>query len=233
MSARTAALILATLLVASACASSHRPPRAPADAAKRQEGERSFHIVRSGDTVWRISKWYGTTVSAIATANRMSDPTEIQVGQLLVIPPRTRPPLRDLPQTWTRSDPRGKSAIPKIAWPIRGKVTSRFGMRDGAHHDGVDIPARPGTPIRAAESGRVVHSGNKLAGYGNMIILKHAGKLSTVYAHNHKNLVRLGEFVEKGQIIAEVGSTGRTSAPHVHFEVRRDGRPRNPLDYLP
>ena len=224
--------VLVAALLAGACASSG-PPLAPREAASRAEGARSMHVVRPGESVWRISKWYGTTVAAIVQANRMSDPTQISVGQLLIIPPRTRPPVRNLPQTWTRSDPRGRSANPRLGWPIRGKVTSNFGMRNGAHHDGVDIPARPGTAIRAAESGRVVHSGNKLAGYGNMVILKHAGKLSTVYAHNRKNLVRIGQFVEKGQIIAEVGSTGRTTAPHVHFEVRRDGRPRNPLDYLP
>ena len=232
MSPRHPALALAALLLASACASDGPPP-APAQAAKRGEGERSFHIVRAGETVWRISKWYGTTVDAIVTANRLADPTEINVGQMLIIPPRTRRPMRHLPETWTRSDPRGKSAKPRLAWPVNGKVTSGFGVRNGAHHDGIDIPARPGTPIRAAEAGRVVHDGSKLAGYGNMIILKHAGRLSTVYAHNRKNLVRVGEFVQKGQVIAEVGSTGRTSAPHVHFEVRGDGRPRNPLNYLP
>ncbi len=226
------AVSLAAALLAGACASSG-PPLAPREAASRAEGERALHVVRKGETVWRISKWYGTSVGAIVHANRMNDATQIRVGQLLIIPPRTRAPMKELPKTWTRSDPRGKSATPKLSWPIRGKVTSSFGLRNGAHHDGVDIPARPGTPIRAAESGRVVHSGSKLAGYGNMIILKHAGKLSTVYAHNRKNLVRVGQFVEKGQIIGEVGSTGRTSAPHVHFEVRRDGRPRDPLQYLP
>ena len=79
----------------------------------------------------------------------------------------------------------------------------------------------------------MIHSDSKLAGYGNMIIIKHTGNISTVYAHNRKNKVRVGQFVEKGEIIAEVGSTGRTTAPHLHFEVRRDGRPRDPLHYLP
>ena len=73
---------------------------------------------------------------------------------------------------------------------------------------------------------------SSLAGYGNMVIVKHAGNFSTVYAHNRKNRVRVGQFVEKGQVIAEVGQTGRATTPHVHFEVRRDGKARNPLDYL-
>jgi murein DD-endopeptidase MepM/ murein hydrolase activator NlpD len=119
-----------------------------------------------------------------------------------------------------------------LEWPLSGRVTSGFGMRNGAHHDGIDIPARMGSVIRAAESGRVVHADSSLAGYGNMIIVKHTGDISTVYAHNSRNLVHVGDFVDKGQIIAEVGQTGRTTAPHLHFEVRRDGKPRNPVDYL-
>jgi murein DD-endopeptidase MepM/ murein hydrolase activator NlpD len=106
-------------------------------------------------------------------------------------------------------------------------------MRRLAHHDGIDISASQGSLIRAAEAGRVVHSGNKLSGYGNLIIIKHAGAFATVYAHNARNLARVGQFIEKGEVIAEVGRTGRASAPHLHFEVRRDGKPRNPVDYLP
>jgi murein DD-endopeptidase MepM/ murein hydrolase activator NlpD len=87
--------------------------------------------------------------------------------------------------------------------------------------------------VRAAESGRVIHAGDPLAGYGNLIIVKHTGRYSTVYAHNRKNLVRQGEFVEKGQVIAEVGDSGNATSPHLHFEVRENGSPRNPLGYLP
>jgi murein DD-endopeptidase MepM/ murein hydrolase activator NlpD len=106
-------------------------------------------------------------------------------------------------------------------------------MRRLAHHDGIDISAGEGTPVRAAEAGRVVHSNSALSGYGNLIIIKHAGAFATVYAHNKRNLVRVGQFIEKGEVIAEVGRTGRASAAHLHFEVRRDGKPRNPVDYLP
>ena len=186
------------------------------------------HVVRKGETLWRISQRYGTTVEAIAYANRLSDPTQIPVGQRLWIPPRTKSARRGTP-----AKNNGQASALKIAWPLSGRVTSRFGMRNGAHHDGIDIPARAGTAIRAAESGRVIHADDNLAGYGNMIIVKHVGRLSTVYAHNRKNKVRVGQFVEKGQIIGEVGDTGRTTTPHLHFEVRSDGRPRDPLNYLP
>ena len=214
-------LPLAALLILTACVGRRDPP--PPDL------RTSVHVVHKGETLWRISKRYGTTVDAIARANQLRDPTAIRVGQRLVIPRRSGPKSGG---TWTGSDPRGRSAAPHLMWPVSGRVSSRFGMRNGAHHDGIDIPARMGTPVRAAEAGRVVHSDDALAGYGNMIIVKHAGQLSTVYAHNRKNLVRLGQFVKKGEVIAEVGQTGRATTPHVHFEVRRDGRARNPLNYL-
>ena len=90
-----------------------------------------------------------------------------------------------------------------------------------------------GAAVRAAASGRVIHSDASLAGYGNMVIIKHRGDLSSVYAHNRRNLARVGDFVEPGQVIAEAGQTGRATSPHVHFEIRRDGKPIDPLDYLP
>lgn len=190
------------------------------------------YVVRRGDTLWSISQRHGTTVAAVSRVNRLRDPSQIAVGQRLLIPPRSR--LNgSRTDNWSRSDPRGRAEVPSLVWPVRGRVTSGFGLRSGAHHDGLDIPARKGAPVLAAEAGRVVHSDDSLAGYGNMIILKHAGRLSTVYAHNRRNLVEVGEFVEKGQIIAEVGSSGRTTASHLHFEVRRDGKPVDPLDYLP
>jgi murein DD-endopeptidase MepM/ murein hydrolase activator NlpD len=106
-------------------------------------------------------------------------------------------------------------------------------MRRFARHEGLDISARQGTPVRAAEAGRVVHNDNALSGYGNLIIIRHSGSFASVYAHNRRNLVRVGQFVEKGEIIAEVGRTGNATAPHLHFEIRKNGSPRNPVDYLP
>ena len=78
----------------------------------------------------------------------------------------------------------------------------------------------------------MIHADASLAGYGKMIVIKHAGRLSSVYAHNRKILVEVGQFVAKGEPIAEVGETGNATTPHLHFEIRSDGSPRNPLDYL-
>jgi len=195
-------------------------------------GSGRTHVVRRGETMWSISQRYGTTVERLARANRLRDPSQIRIGQRLVVPSRREAPRRSGGSTWTATHPRGRNGTNSFIWPVRGKITSGFGVRNGAHHDGVDISVRKRTLVHAAEVGRVIHSDNSLAGYGNLIIVKHRGALSSVYAHNHKNLVRVGDFVEQGQVIAESGQTGRASAPHLHFEIRRSGRAVNPLGYL-
>ena len=100
-----------------------------------------------------------------------------------------------------------------------------------APHEGIDIAAAKGTPIYASEAGRVIFSG-RMRGYGKVVILKHAGRFRSIYAHACRLLVRKGAFVERGEKIAEVGSTGRSTGPHVHFEIRRSETPQDPLTYL-
>jgi murein DD-endopeptidase MepM/ murein hydrolase activator NlpD len=235
---RAAAVALACGLALAGCGTKEppRPPPATAPAPRASAPVQRVHVVRRGENLYRIGLRYGVPASAIAKANRLADPTKLAIGQRLTIPGTGATPTAVVPSTrgeWTRRDPRGRGGEPSLVWPVSGKVSSGFGMRRGAHHDGVDIPMPRGSPVRAAEAGRVIHSGGGLSGYGNTIILRHAGRLSTVYAHNKRNLVRVGDFVERGQIIAEVGRTGRASTHHLHFEVRRDGRAIDPLDYLP
>ncbi len=100
-------------------------------------------------------------------------------------------------------------------------------------HDGIDIGAKPGSPVVAAADGTVVYADNRLAGYGNLIIVRHRDNLFTAYAHNRRNLVHQGDKVRSGQKIALVGRTGRATGPHLHFEVRRGTTPVDPLLYLP
>lgn len=119
-----------------------------------------------------------------------------------------------------------------FAWPLDGTVSSGFGRREGRLHEGIDIRARSGTPIRAAESGRVRFSG-WLGDYGNAVLVDHAGGFTTVYAHASRSAVARGARVRKGQIVAEVGATGNATGPHLHFEIRRRKSARNPLLYLP
>lgn len=118
-------------------------------------------------------------------------------------------------------------------WPVPGskKVSSFFGKRGSRHHDGVDIPAVSGTNILASASGKVVYSG-KMRGYGNIVVIKHKNGYHSVYAHNRKHFVKKGQKVSQGEVIAQVGSTGRSSGPHLHFEIRRNNKVRNPALYL-
>lgn len=119
-------------------------------------------------------------------------------------------------------------------WPTNEvKVTSHFGTRNGDYHDGIDLRAGTGTKIYAAADGKAIYSGSKISGYGRMIVLRHPGKLSTIYAHNSKLYVKSGQKVRRGQLIALSGNTGRSSGPHLHFEIREGVTAINPLLLLP
>lgn len=126
---------------------------------------------------------------------------------------------------------RSKKSLP-AGWPIRyGRVSSLFGRRWGRMHKGIDLAAKTGTPVYAVESGVVTRS-KYMRGYGNLVEIKHSDMYITRYGHNSKRLVKAGQKVRKGQVIALVGSTGRSTGPHVHFEVRQNGTAINPVRYL-
>jgi murein DD-endopeptidase MepM/ murein hydrolase activator NlpD len=116
-------------------------------------------------------------------------------------------------------------------WPVNGAVTSGYGQRWGRLHAGVDIAAGFGTTIAAAASGTVIHAG-WLGGYGNLVVVDHGGGLSTAYAHQQQIYVSIGQSVSQGQALGEVGSTGNSTGPHLHFEVRINGTAVDPLGYL-
>jgi len=121
----------------------------------------------------------------------------------------------------------------KFHWPVPGskRISSFFGKRSGRHHDGIDIAARSGTAIAASASGKVKFVG-KMRGYGNVIVLTHPGGFHTVYAHNSRNLVKKGQSISQGEIIGKVGSSGRSSGPHLHFEIRKNNKVANPGKYI-
>jgi murein DD-endopeptidase MepM/ murein hydrolase activator NlpD len=122
---------------------------------------------------------------------------------------------------------------PPMEWPVDAALSSTFGMRDGRPHEGIDLAAPEGSQVHAACDGVVAYAGDRLRGYGRLVIVDHGAGLATVYAHNSKLLVREGDAVSRGRVIALSGQTGHATAPHVHFEVRQDSRPRDPLKYLP
>ena len=144
--------------------------------------------------------------------------------------PDPAPPVRT-----GKADTRTRRRTPSrqgFVWPVEGKVTGKFDSRHESLNDGINIAAPSGTPVRATLGGQVIYSDN-LRGYGNLIILRHRRGFASVYAHNRKNLVRQGQKVDRRQVIAEVGATGRAATPYLHFEIRRNNVARDPLSYLP
>ncbi|QUS59679.1 peptidoglycan DD-metalloendopeptidase family protein [Synechocystis sp. PCC 7338] len=140
----------------------------------------------------------------------------------------------ELPGLSTPDFPRGPAQFNGYIWPAKGVFTSGFGPRWGRMHRGIDIAAPIGTPIMAAASGEVVFSGWNSGGFGNLVKIRHGDGSITYYAHNNRLLVRRGEYVEQGQQIAEMGSTGRSTGPHLHFEIRVGGTNAvNPVALLP
>ena len=199
--------------------------------------ESSVHVVQPGENLYRIALHYGVSVEDIARANGIRDEGQLEVGTKLTIPNPQRgaaqrplmPPerLRAIAQ----DDAFGDGGL-RFAWPLHGIVTSHFGWRRSRMHEGVDIAARSGTPVHAAEAGRVIYA-SRLGGYGNVVVLRHGKLYESVYAHNRRFRVSKGARVRKGDVIAEVGATGNASAPHLHFEVRRHDSARDPLLFLP
>ncbi|MFT5488212.1 MAG: murein DD-endopeptidase MepM/ murein hydrolase activator NlpD [Paracoccaceae bacterium] len=120
-----------------------------------------------------------------------------------------------------------------FVWPVSGKLLSRFGtLGKGLQNDGINILARRGTPVRSIQSGVVAYSGNELRGFGNLLLIKHAGGWISAYAHNDRLLVKTGQRVRRGQVISHVGSTGSVDKPQLHFELRRQNRAVDPERYL-
>jgi murein DD-endopeptidase MepM/ murein hydrolase activator NlpD len=118
-----------------------------------------------------------------------------------------------------------------LIWPANGPVSSPFGMRWGRLHAGIDVPLSVGTPLRAADSGRVIIAAFT-GGYGNYTCVQHSGSLSTCYAHQSSIGVSVGSSVSQGQVIGQSGNTGNSTGPHLHFEVRVNGSPVDPMGYL-
>ena len=212
-----------------------------------------IHVVASGDTLYGISRRYGVDLFTLARVNDLGEPYTIRVDQRLAVPSAvTRaavapPTVKSEPPTATATaTPAPPSAAPRPAglapppvsgkgflWPVQGKVLSGFGPKSkGLHNDGINIAASRGSEVRAAENGVVAYAGNELRGFGNLLLVKHAGGWVTAYAHNETLLVKAGDKVSKGQPIARVGSTGNVTRPQLHFELRRGTRAIDPRRHL-
>lgn len=209
-----------------------------------------YHTVEKCQTLYRISKAYNVPVEELMSVNNIDNPSSLKIGEKIFIPGADRKlfvesyceeragepvPKREgkKPETIKKYDDKNIPSLSGFIWPVQGKVFSRFEQTRARRHDGIDISATEGTPIKAAAGGRVIYSGSGIRDYGNIIIIKHENNFFTVYAHNSENHVLEGDIVKQGQIIGKVGSTGKASGPHLHFEIRKGKTPVDPLKLLP
>ena len=124
-------------------------------------------------------------------------------------------------------------AMPSFRWPVRGRLIAGFGSKpDGTQNDGINLAVPEGTPIKAADDGVVVYAGNELKGYGNLVLIQHTNGFVTAYAHASELMVKRGDTVKRGQVIAHAGQTGNVTSPQLHFEIRKGSTPVDPTQYL-
>jgi murein DD-endopeptidase MepM/ murein hydrolase activator NlpD len=157
------------------------------------------------------------------------------------IPTPSRKPTTKAPPKRSKFTATARKTIPvprvktsgRFNWPVRGRLLSIYGSKgEGLHNDGINIAAPHGASVRAAGSGVVAYAGNELRGFGNLLLIKHTGGWVTAYAHNDRLLVRRGDKVGKGQVVAKVGASGNVASPQLHFEIRKGKRAINPLRHL-
>ncbi len=176
----------------------------------------TYVVIKKGDTISGVCKKYEVDLTELVNANPGVDVAALRLGQKLFVP--------------------GTEALGQLfrfGWPVHGRISSRYGRRyhpifhRHMNHTGIDIAARHGTPIRSALSGIVKFAGWK-TGYGNTVVVEHPNGYETLYGHCSKLLVKRGDTVKKGEQIAKVGSTGVSTGPHIHFEVRENKKRMNP-----
>lgn len=219
-----------------------------------------YHIVAKGITLYQISLAYKLPIAKILEANGLSSPSALKAGQKLFIPGatavlRVEPSLplspkerRDLE---TSLESEEKSPSPELLrstekekppwygqdldliWPIQGKINSPYGPRGKNFHGGIDIASPSYQEVKAAMDGEVILARNSNSGYGNVVVLRHNPGFTTIYGHMSVIIAKEGETVRQGQAIGGVGSTGRSTGPHLHFELRHKERPLDPIPHLP
>ncbi len=192
------------------------------------------HVVQRGETLWAISQRVNVSMVELAAANQIAAPYQVFAGQRLRIPGPD-----EVTAASTLAAHRPSTGEPPalsgrgFLWPVNGKVVGGFGRTDqGQRRDGIDIAAREGAPVLAAEDGIVAYAGTGIRGHGRLILLRHSEGYITTYAHNAALLVEVGQLVERGQVIARVGSTGDAARSMLHFELRKGRKPIDPETIL-
>jgi len=190
------------------------------------------YTIKAGDTLWDIAKFYQIELDFLIKYNQVLRPSRLQIGEIIKIPVdymEREEPVRLAAKETIRIASRGSDSF---ILPVTGVISCPYGWRKSGFHHGTDIAAATGTPIFAVKQGTVLFSGWRPI-YGYTVMIDHGNNIKTLYGHASKLLVKAGQTVRKGQIIAKVGSTGRTTGPHVHFEVYVNGKTVDPVRYLP
>lgn len=182
-----------------------------------------YYLVRAGDNMYSIAFAHETTAEILGGLNPWLNPENIKPGMRLRLPPGL---------STGRYQGNTLTLRNGYIWPVESiDISSTFGPRRGKLHSGIDIRAPQGSSIYASASGKIVFSGS-LNGYGRMIVADHGRGIETVYAHNSRNMVREGQLVEQGQVIATVGRSGNATGYHLHFEYRRQGKAVDPIQFV-
>lgn len=190
----------------------------------------AIHTVKRGESLWEIARTYQTDMNEIVAFNQLENPNRIQPSQELVIPGARAASIGSAIRSEQLISADGR-LLRAFSWPVTGRLSSRYGPRWGRMHHGIDVAVNTGTPIRAAARGRVSFAGWN-GGYGNLVILDHGNNIETRYAHLSRITVQVGQYVDRGALIAYSGNTGNSTGPHLHFEIRHKGQSVNPLNYL-
>ncbi len=200
-----------------------------------------YHTVVAGDTLATLAANYDVPLDALREKNAPLISRGLKAGTKLYLPFEDNPiwnnPDMDRELTSEEQAPLAYDLQEThFSWPVGGPISSYFGTRTRhgrrRAHEGIDIAANRGTPVHSARSGHVIYADNKLSGYGKMVIVRHADAYTTVYAHLTNFSVKKGQFVSRGQLVGSVGRTGRARGYHLHFEVRNEKKPVDPLLYL-
>lgn len=188
------------------------------------------HTVARGETGFSIAYELGVPWSGIAIANGIDPKAAIRPGQVLLIPTVIAPPTP--PQSVPEAAPSEPAA--RFAWPLAGPIRRGFTARGrGNYHDGIDIRASQGAAVRAVDGGRVIYAGEEQRQFGKLVVVDHGGGWHSAYGFLSRITVRRGERVKSGERVGLVGSTGLAKGSELHFELRRDNRPVDPLPQLP
>ncbi|NLJ72039.1 MAG: M23 family metallopeptidase [Syntrophomonadaceae bacterium] len=186
------------------------------------------HTIVKGETMWDIARRYEADVNQLIKANPQKNPNSLKIGDKLDIPDSKATPRLVAYNEVSR----GYTFTPnQFMWPVIGTITSRYGYRSSGFHHGLDIAGNVGDPIKASLAGTVTFADYKSI-YGRTVVLEHAGGYETVYAHLQAFNVSPGAKVAKGEVIGTIGTTGRTTGPHVHFEVKQNSENQDPLSFL-